>query len=328
MTKVRLIPSIFLLAQFVIFCAMAIFPQYFFISKVNLQVSLESLKLMSGGENLFSEQVISGLRLRSSKEGRVIWTLNADQAQTSGEELWSLTRAEGQFLGENQSVFIKSNLGEINMKDRRVNLMGDVKSFTDFGYSFFSDELTFDQAQKKITTELPVLIESDSEKIRVNSTGFLFDLDSGQAELLNDVSCLQSVMDFNDVLIKSDKAIIRSNLRDIRFSENLVVQQQKFIIKGQEAFFEYDAENSNQLKSIRVTGDIRASDGIKTAISEEVEMKLKEDIILFQGSPRLKMGDNELVGEEILISNNQQNIQVMRGNIKSNTDDLTEEEQE
>ena len=46
-----------------------------------------------------------------------------------------------------------------------------------------------------------------------------------------------------------------------------------------------------------------------------MDLKLKEDAIIFQGSPRIRVGDNEMVGEEILITNNQQNVQVIRGGI-------------
>ncbi len=267
-------------------------------------------------------QVMKNIRLRSSKDSKVDWEMNADSATAFSSNTWKLKDCKVSLLSAQNSIALTSRSGFVDLNTKNLNLVGDVRAVSENGFNFKTEELFFNNKKQEVYTEEDIELVNKSEKIKVNAVGLRGNIVSGELDLLSEVRCEQSVLGFDNILIQSNKAKIRSSLSDIRFMDNLRVKQKQFTIKGREAFFAYDEKRKGELKSIKVKGDIRASDGIKTALSEKVEMKIKEDVILFQGNPKLIMGDNEMVGDEILITNKQQNIQVLGGNIKSNKEDL------
>ena len=271
-------------------------------------------KTASSGHNM------EEMKLKFYKDTHLKWTLNSDQAQSYKNGEWALTEVDGQFLNkEGDRIDFKSRSGNTNLNNKNFSLDKDVKAESTDGYLLETESLTFDTNEKKekfFRTDDKVKIYNAREQLEVFTTGLVGDIDTGNVELLSDVSCKKSVKDYKDILIQSDKASFTSSLKSIRFKDDLRVSQEKFKIKGDEAYFVYDEVQKN-LKSVQIDGDILASDGLKTAMSDSVEMRTTEDVIIFQGNPRIRMGKNEMIGKEILITNKQKNIQVIRGNIKS-----------
>lgn len=267
-------------------------------------------------------QVMKNVKLKSSKGSKVEWSMDSATATAFSSNTWKLKDCKLSLFNEKSSVDLTSRSGFVDLNTKNMNLIGDVKAVSTNGFTFKTNELFFNNERKETSTDGAIELVNKSEKIKVNAVGLRGNLETGELELLSEVRCEQSILGYDNIVIKSNKAKIRSSLNDIRFMDNLRVSQKMFTIKGDEAFFAYDRNKKTELKSIKVQGNIRASDGIKTAISEKVEFKVREDVILFQGNPKLIMGDNEMVGDEILITNQQKNIQVLGGNIKANNEEL------
>gem|GEM_PF-2071251 len=284
--------------------------------------------------------------------GKRIWYVQADSASNTQNEGWSFYNLKGRFL---------NGRGLFDVANENLSLSDNVSARSSLGYNFKTEKLELSKKSLKgdeksksedikgnekilvaddsksedvmIRTDDEVRLFDDQDDLSVRAVGMLGNMNTGVVNLLSDVWCQKksnleakkedSNSDKGGATIESDKAIVKSDLRSIRFFENLRVSQDKFKIKGDEASFYVD-EASGEIDSIRVRGNIYGTDGIKTALSERVDIKLKEDAIIFQGSPRIRVDENEMVGEEILITNNQQNIQVIRGNIKS-TDDILDQ---
>jgi len=260
------------------------------------------------------------MKLKLFQNGNLDWVLNSTKARSFMDGEWELEEVKGQRLnGEKGKIDFSSDKGKTNLKAKTFSLIANVKAKSTNGYRLTTDSLVFEtdeQDKKFFKTSDPVNIYNLGEKLEVHSVGLKGEVESGVVNLLSEVSCKKSVKNYKDILIKSDTAEFKSSLKSIRFRDNLKVSQEKFKIKGEEAYFVYDEKNRT-LKSVQVDGDIFASDGVKTAMSETVEMRTTEDVIIFQGNPRIRMGKNEMIGQEILITNKQKNIQVIRGNIKS-----------
>lgn len=290
--------------------------------------------------------------------GKRIWYVQADTASNTQSEGWSFYNLKGRYLNiKGSSIKFSGGLGLFDVANENLSLSDNVSARSSLGYNFKTEKLELSKRKFKsnqkgsnknekalsaegsnsedvmISTDDEVRLFDDQDDLSVRAVGMLGNINTGVVNLLSDVWCQKksnldskqedSTTDKGGAIIESDKAIIKSGLRSIRFFENLKVSQDKFKIKGDEASFYVD-EASGEIDSIRVRGNIYGTDGIKTALSERVDIKLKEDAIIFQGSPRIRVDENEMVGEEILITNNQQNIQVIRGNIKS-TDDILDQ---
>lgn len=267
----------------------------------------------------YSQHTLNDFSLKSYKDGLKRWELKADQAQNNSKQIWTLNNVDGLYYGADAQIKILSQSGSLEPNKNFLKLMENVKAKSTKGYSFNTDEIIVfesDEGQRFFETEDKVHLFNKAQKIDVHAVGLKGLVETGEVELLNKVSCKKKLKKYSDVLIESDRAEISSSLKSIKFKDNLSITQEKMKIKGEEAYFHYN-ERRGDLESVRINGEILASDGIKTAMSESVEMRLFDDVIIFQGSPRIRMGKNEMVGEEILITNNQKNVQVRRGNIKT-----------
>lgn len=299
-----------LLLSFVFFLLL---PQLLFFKSV-LDSSTPYYRAVSSGHNM------KDMHLKLYKDAHLEWTLRSDQAESFENGEWSLTNVKGRYVNiKGDKIIFNSDSGKTNLDQKSFSLIDNVRAKSTLGYFLETDSLDFDKNEKKekfFRTRDQVKIYNIGEKIEVLTTGMVGQIESGNVELLSEVSCKKSVKNYKDILIQSDKAYFTSSLKSIRFRDNLRVSQENFKIKGEEAYFVYD-EVQKILKSVQIDGDILASDGLKTAMSDTVEMRTTEDVIIFQGNPRIRMGKNEMIGEEILITNKQKNIQVIRGNIKS-----------
>ena len=297
----------------IVFVLSAALPQFLFL-KNTIDGSTPYKTQASSGHNM------DEMKLKRFQGGSLDWVMNAKRARSVMDGEWELEEVEGQRLNDkNEKIDFSSERAETNLKEKSFSLIENVKAKSTTGYQFETNSLNFETAEdnkKFFKTTDPVKIYNKGEELEVFSTGLKGEAESGVVELLSEVICKKSVKDYKDILIQSDTAEFKSSLKSIRFRDNLRVSQEKFKIKGEEAYFVYDEKNRT-LKSVQVDGDILASDGVKTAMSETVEMRTTEDVIIFQGNPRIRMGKNEMIGQEILITNKQKNIQVIRGNIKS-----------
>ncbi len=264
------------------------------------------------------------------KNGNLEWRLFSNQAESFEDGRWKLFQVNGNFQqGKNSEVRFVGDRGDVDLNHKFISISGEVKAHSVDGYIFETETLNIRDGKDKgqiFYSNDRVKIYNEGEELEVFSKGIKGDVQTGEVELLSEVTCQKSVKKYKDIKISSDSAYFTSSLKGIRFRENLKISQENFNIKGKEAYFIYDEKNKN-LKSVQIDGDILASDGVKTALSERVEMRTDEDVIIFQGNPRIRVGKNEMIGEEILITNQQKNIQVIRGNIKSTKEGISIDEQ-
>jgi LPS export ABC transporter protein LptC len=299
-------------------------PQWLLKSKA-LRVSKDTSFELYYGQGDFTKHEFEKVYMSVFEDaGEKTWQVKADFAANDIEQVWSFYKVDGVFKAEegNRIVFF-GDKGNFNPDIEELNLNGNVRASSSLGYNFKTDALDIEKENEEVffSSEEEVLLFDDLGQFRVKAVGFRGDMNSGVVDLLSEVWSKKTDPNGTEALIESDKAKIQSALSTIKFYENLRVSQDKFKIKGEEASF-YINNKTNEVESVRVRGNIFATDGVKTALSDKVDLKLKEDAIIFQGSPRIRVGDNEMVGEEILITNNQQNVQVIRGNIKSTSNPL------
>ena len=283
------------------------------------------------GQGDFTKHEFNGVLMSVfENEGKKTWQVKSSAAANDVDQVWTFDNVDGAYVAdEGNKIIFFGDTGEFNPDVEMLNLDGNVRTYSSLGYNFNTEALDIEREDEDVffSSKDKVLLFDDMGQFRVTAVGFKGDMNSGVVDLLSEVWSKKTDENGAEAIIESDKAKIESSLSTIKFYENLRVSQDKFKIKGEEASF-YVNDKNNEIESVRVRGNIFATDGVKTALSDKVDLKLKEDAIIFQGSPRIRVGDNEMVGEEILITNNQQNVQVIRGNIKSTSNPLEEVEED
>lgn len=284
-----------------------------------LKVEVEPLRTKERPK-VNADHYMNQVRVKLFNQGHLDWNVLAQSATSEEDRIWNLNEISGHFEGENGfRVDLKGAKGLLDINQKKVDLLDGVSAKTSNNYKFKTEALTVaenERKQKVLTSNAEVYLYNLKDDLKVYADSMKGNIDNGFMELAGNVRCQKSVKNYKNIKIQSEKAEIVSSLKSIKFSEDLNISQENFKIRGQEAYFVYDDKAKN-FKSVKIDGDILASDGVKTALSDSVEMRTNEDVIIFQGNPRIRVGKNEMVGEEILITNQQKNVQVIRGNIKS-----------
>ena len=300
-------------------------PQWLNLDNVTVLTPENTVEEQGEGLKAYTNHLFQGVKLEIFEENNLSWIINSSTAQNENLSDWNFLDLKGKFFGdESAKIDFSSDRGLLDQDSQKLYLKENVKAFSSRGYIFETDSLDVFKGEEDtlFESDAPVLLYTKpKDEFNVNAVGFTGALNSGVFNLLSEVRCEKKTEKYEKITISSDKAKMTSSLKSIRFYENLKVVQNKFKIRGQEAYF-FLGQEDNEVEAVRVLGDIVASDGTKTALSDRVELKVKEDAIIFQGSPRIRVGENEMVGEEILITNNQKNVQVIRGNIKSTNKEI------
>ena len=313
---------------FLVFIALLglLLPQWFFCSKVTVVNENTKFELYYSQGNFSKHRFDKVLMSVFEDEGLKTWQIESEAATNNVGRVWSFDGIDGFYEAkEGNSIIFSGDFGHFNLDLERLKLNENVKVFSSLGYSFNTEVLDVKKEEGGVSfgSEEKVILFDDLDQFRVKALGFRGNVNSGVVDLLSEVWSKKKNEKGVEVIIASDKAKIQSSLSTIKFYENLRVSQDKFKIRGEEADFYVDEETS-EIQSIRVRGNIFATDGVKSALSDNVDLKLKQDAIIFQGSPRIWVGDDEMIGEEILITDHQKNIQVIRGSIKSTGNSLKE----
>lgn len=123
-----------------------------------------------------------------TREGVRRWTLIADSAAHSAGE--GITRIENirmtfydvDGLGD---LTLTARQGEFRIEEREVEVRGEVVVKSPKGYTVYTEELHYREADRTASTEVPVRLLS--ETMEVTGTGMRLDLRDQTMELLDDV---------------------------------------------------------------------------------------------------------------------------------------------
>jgi lipopolysaccharide export system protein LptA len=94
-----------------------------------------------------------------------------------------------------------------------------------------------------------------------------------------------------------------------QFFGDVVMDFDTMRVTGPEATFAYDPK-TEAFKSVHVDGGVRLTDTDKFATSGTVDVQFKEDKVVFNGSPRVVQNGDELIGDQIVLTDNGKKVQV------------------
>jgi lipopolysaccharide transport protein LptA len=192
-----------------------------------------------------------------------------------------------------------------------MTIEGNVKLVSSNDYVFFTDTLIYDPSTKSILSKSKVSVEGPREanvgRMYMEGIGFHLSLINNLMILENHVNGQKPMSGKRSMSIQSQRAEFSGKLKSAVFKNNVVIKVEQMIVKGSIAQFQY---KDGKLDTLMMDGGIHLRDQDKVGSSGEAIVYFNEDKYIFRKKPFISQGDNELIGDEIIVFNGGQRVQV------------------
>jgi LPS export ABC transporter protein LptC len=141
------------------------------------------LKIMSDRVDL----QVKNVHYTEVGDSGMTWEIRADTARYQKKEnLAFFDQVTVRLVMKDGRVFVmKGDQGRFNTQSRDMEIEGNVGIVSENGDRFATDRLTYRDAEKRVETDRPVVMENGS--IRISGVGMIFSLDEKKVTLLSKV---------------------------------------------------------------------------------------------------------------------------------------------
>jgi LPS export ABC transporter protein LptC len=270
------------------------------------------------------EQVLSGSHLIESQGEKKMWELESKEARkTKGSDDWVLDQVKVKFFGEN-SVFYNADgkNGYVGENQKKLKIQGDIKIVSSNGYILKTQTIYYKTDSRSIDGPGFVTLDGPPEKdhsggpLYMESDNFDADLNTNIINLNQNVKGKKLMSGGRRMKITSQKAIFSGQSNYALFKKDVVIDVDTTTITGPRAKFIY---KDGSLYSMYIDGGVKIKDIGKWGVAGEAEVFFKEDKYVLRGSPKVVQGDDQLVGDEIIIYDGGDRVQVKKAKTKYNT---------
>jgi LPS export ABC transporter protein LptC len=243
-----------------------------------------------------------------------LWSTTAHKAM--GATDWNLDKVKAQIYSENVVYTLYGLRGTVDAIKHTMMIEGDVKMVSSNGYSFYTQHLNYDPAKKKITTEDKVSMEGNKEgdnNLYLEGVGLDVNLTTNQMYLLAQVSGHKPMSDNRNMKISSQTAEMSGKLKTMSFKTNVVIRVDLMVVSGPFAEFRY---KDQKLDTLFMDGGVHLRDQDKVGSSGVAIVYFNEDKYVFKKKPFMTQGENELIGDEIIVFNGGKRVQVVNAKME------------
>jgi len=276
------------------------------------------------------EQVLHGSHLIESKGDKKLWELDAKEARkTKKSDDWNLDQVKVKFFGENEvsyNAFGKS--GFVGDKQKELKISGETQITSSNGYVLNTEVIYYKTDTRTIDGPEPVKLKGppelkgDGGPLFMESDFFDADLNTNIINLKQNVHGRKLMSGGRNMKIRSREALFSGQSNFVLFKKDVIIDVDSMTITGPRAKFIY---KDNELHSMFVDGGVKIKDVGRWGVAGEAEVFFQEDKYIFKGNPKVVEGDDQLVGEEIIIYDGGDRIQVKKAKTKYNTSKPSEE---
>lgn len=248
------------------------------------------------------EQKMKGVHLVENDHDTKGWELLSEEAVGEGTESWTLKKVKVQFYSEDDSSFtVTGDVGEVDGPSKNMLIRGNVITQSENGYTFLTNQLKYDSERKVLYTEDSVTMSGPPDKrgggFNLVGIGMEIKVPSNRMKIMNQVRA-DKMVDGKLFKLKSDSSDFSSRTQEALFTGNVKMDYDKMQIDAPFAEFKYSKTTKN-LSSIYVYDKVEMKDEQKTATCKELIMDLVADQMILRGQPLVKMGTDQIQGEEI-----------------------------
>lgn len=280
---------------------------------------LEQANKSSQTEKKSIDQKMKGIHLVENNQDQKGWELKAEEALGTSAEAWSLNKINVVFFSENGSSFsVKGDFGKVDGQTKNMIIQGHVVTESSNGYSFFTDELKYDAQTKKLFTENAVNMKGPSDSkgsgFELTGTGFQIHIPTQKMRILKQVSGTKMV-DGKRFSINSESAEFTTQAMEGLFSGNTILKYDKMLTTAPFTEFKY-SKNKKSIERIILYDKVILTDDNKNAECKELIIEFLKDEMILKGNPFVKMGEDEIQGEEIIFYEKGKKIKIKQMNLQ------------
>ncbi len=277
------------------------------------------------------EQVLSGSHLVESKGEKKLWELDAQEARKKKQsDDWGLTAVKVKFFGENQVIYnAVGKEGFVGELQKKLKISGDTEITSNNGYTlntevlyYKTDTRTID-GPEEVTLVGPPDQNGDGGPLHMRADYFDANLTTNIINLKSNVRGRKSMSGGRQMKIQSREAVFSGASNFVLFKKDVIIDVDSMTITGPRAKFIY---KNNDLHSMFIDGGVKIKDIGRWGVAGEAEVFFQEDKYIFRDNPKVVEADDQLVGDEIIVSQGGDRIVVKKAKTKYNTNKESEGE--
>lgn len=248
------------------------------------------------------EQKMKGVHLVENDQDKKGWELLSEEAIGEDTESWTLKKVKVQFYSEDDSTFtVTGDVGEVDGPSKNMLIRGNVVTQSENGYTFVTNQLKYDSVRKILYTEDSVSMSGPPDKrgggFNLVGVGMQITVPSNRMKIMSQVRA-DKMVDGKLFKLTSNMSDFSSRTQEALFSGDVNMNYDKMQIQAPFAEFKYSKTTKN-LASIYVYDKVEMKDEQKSATCKELIMDLVADQMILRGQPLVKMGTDQIQGEEI-----------------------------
>ncbi len=252
---------------------------------------------------------------KGQKKELDVWATEATKPMGVSE--WQMQNVKAQFYSETSSYTVTGHSGLVDEIKKTMVIEGDVKLTSSNGFIFYTQKLRYEPEQRQILSDDKVSLEGPPEKsqgrLYLEGIGLMVSMDTNLMVIKSQVKGYKAMSQSRVMNISSDRGEFSGKQKSIVFRNNVVIKINEMKVRGNYAAFQY---RDGVLDTLYMDGGIHMQDQDKTGSSGEAIVYFREDKYVFRKKPFVTQADNELIGDEIIIFNGGQRVQVRNAKVE------------
>ncbi|MCJ8275878.1 MAG: LPS export ABC transporter periplasmic protein LptC [Bdellovibrionales bacterium] len=285
-----------------------------------IQDDLAESEMAIGAEDQV-EQVLSGGHLVEAQGEEKQWELESEVAKKiKGSEEWILDKVNVKFFGENDVFYKAKGLkGYVGEGQDSLKIEGDIKIDSSNKYQLMTEIIFYQTKTRKIDGPQEVTLIGPPEKkgkggpLHMKANNFDADLNTNIINMWDKVRGRKKMSDDRNMKIASREAQFSGQSNIALFKKDVVIDVDTMTITGPRAKFIY---KDGELYSMFIDGGVKIKDIGKWGVAGEAEVFFQEDKYIFRDSPKVVQGEDQLIGDEIVIFDKGERVQVKKAKAK------------
>lgn len=268
-----------------------------------------------GANNGKPDQIVKGMRMIETQEGRKEWELQSDKATRDlAKSLLNLENVKAVFFSDSGVTFtVTGDRGLVKEKSKNLHVEGNVITRSSNGYIFKTESIDYNSEQRLLTgpshVDMVGPADANGAKMHLTGEGIRASLAKSSMEVLSDVKSEKPLEKNRQAFIRSHRALFSGRDKTANFYGNVVLDIDSMRVTGPEAHFAYDSK-TDMVRTAYFKGGARVSDAQKWATAENVNMDFTSNRFVFRGNPRVVQNNDELRGQEIVFIDGGKKVQV------------------
>lgn len=263
------------------------------------------------------EQKMKGVHLVESQRGARDFELHAEKARGYQQEGdYFLDKVKVQFYNLDANDFtVTGNEGEVDGKTKNIKIKGNVVTKSANGYTFYTDEIFYNFAMRKIISpgKIRMIGPSDDQGDGLKLDGYNMHIlvDINEMKIFKDIVANKPMNSNQNLKITSEMATFSGKNKEAHFENNVLLNYGSMLIRGPDCYFIYSG-NMKSLERINVKGGVELTDKKRRATSQDLIVDLQKATLRFTGSPKIYQDEDEIAGEEILLLDGGKRLKIQK----------------